>query len=56
MLTFYTIFQPENILISSTGHLKIADFGTALLMSTEDRELCFDFVGTAHYVSPGIVY
>jgi len=41
-------------LISESGHLKIADFGTALLMTSKDTDLCFDFVGTAHYVSPGI--
>jgi len=43
--------KPENVLLTAEGHIKLADFGTALV--GEDKECTFD--GTALYVSPEIL-
>lgn len=49
--------KPENILLDRDGHIKIADFGTALdksnrLSSTDDELM---FCGTAQFVSPEVL-
>jgi serine/threonine protein kinase len=44
----------SDVLVTSAGHIKIADFGTAL-RHPETAEVGSIFVGTAEYVSPEIL-
>lgn len=47
MHTFYMQdLKPANLLISSTGHLKIADFGLARLFSNDGERLYSHQVAT----------
>jgi len=43
--------KPENVLLTAEGHIKLADFGAAVL--GEEKESSFD--GTALYVSPEVL-
>ena len=43
--------KPENLLLTSDYHVKIADFGTAIKVDSEENR----FTGTPHYVSPEVV-
>ncbi|XP_077079254.1 cyclin-dependent kinase 20 [Siphateles boraxobius] len=48
--------KPANLLISSTGHLKIADFGLARLFSNEGDRLYSHQVATRWYRAPELLY
>ncbi|XP_051281586.1 cyclin-dependent kinase 20 isoform X3 [Dicentrarchus labrax] len=48
--------KPANLLISSSGHLKIADFGLARLFSDQGERLYSHQVATRWYRAPELLY
>ncbi|XP_029574186.1 cyclin-dependent kinase 20 [Salmo trutta] len=48
--------KPANLLISSTGHLKIADFGLARLFNNDGEHLYSHQVATRWYRAPELLY
>ncbi|KAI8847441.1 hypothetical protein BC829DRAFT_418437 [Chytridium lagenaria] len=47
--------KPENCLIGSSGHLKLADFGSCIRMGDSNKVTSHETVGTPDYISPEIL-
>jgi serine/threonine protein kinase len=47
--------KPDNVLIGSNGHVKLADFGTCVKMSADGLVKCSTAVGTPDYISPEVL-
>lgn len=47
--------KPDNMLISKTGHVKLADFGTCLRTGPDGKVKCSTAVGTPDYLSPEVL-
>lgn len=45
--------KPENVLIAADGHLKLADFGFAKLLKSEEKTLTL--CGTPEYMAPEVI-
>lgn len=44
--------KPQNIMISSTGNVKVMDFGIARLARSESHTATDQAIGSVHYISP----
>lgn len=47
--------KPDNMLISRSGHIKLADFGTCVKMNKNGVVRCSTAVGTPDYISPEVL-
>ncbi|KRZ95713.1 Rho-associated protein kinase [Trichinella sp. T8] len=47
--------KPDNMLISASGHVKLADFGTCVKMDSDGLVRCSTAVGTPDYISPEVL-
>uniref|UniRef100_A0A8R1HVM1 non-specific serine/threonine protein kinase n=1 Tax=Caenorhabditis japonica TaxID=281687 RepID=A0A8R1HVM1_CAEJA len=47
--------KPDNMLISKSGHIKLADFGTCVKMNANGVVKCSTAVGTPDYISPEVL-
>ncbi|KAJ8289497.1 hypothetical protein GJAV_G00002010 [Gymnothorax javanicus] len=47
--------KPDNMLLDSHGHLKLADFGTCMKMDETGMVRCDTAVGTPDYISPEVL-
>lgn len=47
--------KPDNMLLDSSGHLKLADFGTCMKMSPDGLVRSETAVGTPDYISPEVL-
>ncbi|KAJ3325912.1 Rho-associated protein kinase 2 [Boothiomyces sp. JEL0866] len=47
--------KPENYLLDSQGHIKLADFGSCIRLSDKDSITSHETVGTPDYISPEIL-
>lgn len=47
--------KPDNMLISHSGHIKLADFGTCVKMNENGVVRCSTAVGTPDYISPEVL-
>ncbi|XP_022099481.1 citron Rho-interacting kinase-like [Acanthaster planci] len=47
--------KPDNVLLDRTGHIKLADFGSAAKLSSENKVCAKMPVGTPDYVAPEVL-
>ncbi|KAI6225757.1 hypothetical protein M3Y95_00730800 [Aphelenchoides besseyi] len=47
--------KPDNMLISSSGHVKLADFGTCVKLNEDGKIKCATAAGTPDYISPEVL-
>lgn len=47
--------KPDNMLLDSSGHVKLADFGTCMQMDANGLVHCATAVGTPDYISPEVL-
>jgi len=47
--------KPENLLVTSTGVLKISDFGLSTIVDIKHNQLLDNAVGTPNYIAPEVV-
>ena len=47
--------KPDNMLLDSNGHLKLADFGTCMKMNHDGLVRSETAVGTPDYISPEVL-
>lgn len=49
---FHRDIKPANILISTSGEIRITDFGIAYLVNSQSITMTGTFLGSPHYISP----
>ena len=47
--------KPDNVLLDANGHIRLADFGSCLRLSTDGTVQSNVAVGTPDYISPEIL-
>lgn len=47
--------KPENILLDRLGHLKLADFGSAVALNEDGSFICLSPAGTPDYIAPELL-
>jgi cGMP-dependent protein kinase len=51
----YRDLKPENVMVESTGYLKLIDMGTAKRLKPSNGYRTFTIIGTPHYMAPEVM-